>query len=63
MPSELAALRAFWANSMISPHLVLFGHLGITQAFGSMNWAGQLAFTKVDLPKMSPIDKLLKGKQ
>ena len=25
--------------------------------------AGQLAFTKVDLPKLSPMDKLVKEKQ
>jgi hypothetical protein len=62
MPSKLAALRAFWATSTIGLHLILFGQLGITQALGFMNWAGQLTFTQVDLPRMSPSDKLLKRK-
>jgi len=50
MPQEMAALRAFWATSMIDLHLIPFGQIGITQALGYMNWAGHLAFTKVDLP-------------
>ena len=48
---------------MIDLHLIPFGQTGITQALGFMNLAGQLAFTKVDLPKLSQIDKLLKGNQ
>jgi hypothetical protein len=59
MPSELAALTAFWAPPMIGLQLFLFGKAGIIQALGFMSQAGQLAFTKVDLPKSPLMDKLV----